>query len=441
MSSSLLSYQKPHVDSLVTTLTRTYVAIDSSDTGTGKTYCACAVAERLGCSIMVICPKSVISSWSRVISSFKLKLLGISNYESIRGSVWYVDGKKSACPHLSYSKTEKCFKWNLPPKTLLVFDEAHRCKNHKTQNAKILMALKDTSLASDSKILLLSATIADVPKYFRPFASLIGLCPDSRLFSIFLRNLQRRSPSQPLMYLLHRIIFPDFGSRLKISSLGDQFPRQMILADSYSMGNEVEKKIAEQYQLIHTVMTAAKEQEEQANCRLVQLLRARQKIEALKLPTIIELTRDHIESGSSVVVFTNFKDSLNLLAAELGAKCLIHGDQTLAERDAAIELFQQNKERLIICQIQSGGVGISLHDTTGKYPRVSIISPSWSAQDIAQALGRIYRANTKSAVIQKVVYCANTVEEQICQVIQEKLNNYSQINDGQMESKIKISAV
>ena len=51
---------------------------------------------------------------------------------------------------------------------------------------------------------------------------------------------------------------------------------------------------------------------------------------------------------------------------------------------------------------QAGGTGLSLHDVNGEHPRVSLISPSFSAIDLKQALGRIHRAGAKSPAVQKL---------------------------------------
>ena len=59
-------------------------------------------------------------------------------------------------------------------------------------------------------------------------------------------------------------------------------------------------------------------------------------------------------------------------------------------------MFNSDKSRIIICNIASGGCGISLHDTHGIFQRISLISPSWSVRDIIQVIGRIHRAMAKS---------------------------------------------
>ena len=83
---------------------------------------------------------------------------------------------------------------------------------------------------------------------------------------------------------------------------------------------------------------------------------------------------------------------------------------------------------------QAGGVGISLHDIHGNHPRMSIISPSWSGQEMRQTLGRIHRAGSKTPAIQKIVYVAQTYEEQMCNIIKTKLRNIDALNDGELNA-------
>ena len=90
---------------------------------------------------------------------------------------------------------------------------------------------------------------------------------------------------------------------------------------------------------------------------------------------------------------------------------------------------QNNKEKIIILTLQSGGQSISLHDKTGHHPRVSIILPSFSSIDLIQALGRIHRSGVKSYCYQNIIFCANTHEENICNKIKNKIKFMKDINE------------
>ena len=92
----------------------------------------------------------------------------------------------------------------------------------------------------------------------------------------------------------------------------------------------------------------------------------------------------------------------------------------------------------MLVNLAAGNAGISLHDLTGKFPRGSIVFPSFSAINLVQALGRIHRAEGKTTCIQKIVFAADTIEERCCQRVQAKLDNLDMLNDGDLIGDIKI---
>lgn len=433
----LLHYQIPHCKQLLAAMRNYAAAIDSSDTGTGKTYTAVALCAIMKLKPFVICPKAVITPWKRVLKFIGIPTYGIINYESIKMGKYYDPlGRKVECPYIEILDGGKNFKWKLPEDALLIFDEVHKCKNVKAANSKLLTSAKDNKY----KTLMLSATSADKPAYFANCAYALGLCSNVKIFKIWIKKLHSESMKASQMLALHHVIFPKLGSRLKIADLGDAFPKNQVTAETYSMGEEVEKQIQKEYELLAFAVKERRTQEANARCILERMLRARQKIEALKVQSFIEQAEDYLENGLSVVIFVNFTDTLSLLASKLNCDTLVHGGQTMVERDQSIDDFQSNKKRLIICQIQSGGVGISLHDIHGGHPRVSIISPTWSAQDLVQALGRIHRAEGKTPCLQRIMFCANTIEEDMSHNLQLKLDNYASLNDGKEVSNTRLAA-
>ena len=106
----------------------------------------------------------------------------------------------------------------------------------------------------------------------------------------------------------------------------------------------------------------------------------------------------------------------------------MHGTQTTAERESNINMFQENKSDIIICTAGTGSVGISMHDLYGKQ-RVSLISPSFSSNELIQELGRIHRVGSKTPAIQRIIYCKNTCEQIICNRLREKIKFIDQLND------------
>lgn len=64
-TSSLLDYQKNHAQILINILEKNNVALDASEPGIGKTYIASFICQQLNLIPIVICPKNVISSWTK----------------------------------------------------------------------------------------------------------------------------------------------------------------------------------------------------------------------------------------------------------------------------------------------------------------------------------------------------------------------------------------
>lgn len=496
--SKLLAYQVPHTLQLFECLSERKRVLDASDTGTGKTYCALASCKMLKLKPFIICPKSVISNWVETCKYFDLDYLGIANYEMIKNGKYYTENYEPVnCPFMDKQtkstidpKTKKSIKENdyefyLPNDTLVIFDEAHRCKNSGTDTSKLLIALNK----NDIKIMLLSATISDKINCFKPFGVIFGFYKEvsgfrkwlndkknilenkknilenkknSKFYDVFDYNKfldnenfsdfndfsesndstidetkKDNNKDEEKLKIIHESIFPNYGSRMKIKELGDLFPQNTISANCYNLNNKDE--VDKIYNEINDLIKEIKNKETKANA-LGKLIRARQKVEMLKIPLFIELAEEALESNYSVVIFVNYLDTLEQIKKELSdySPQIIKGGQSIEERTENIKNFQSNKNKVLIAMCQAGNVGISLHDIHGGHPRMSIISPTWSGQDMKQVLGRIHRSGAKSPAVQKIVYVAKTYEEDICKLIKNKLTNIDAINDAEFAGpKIK----
>ena len=173
-----------------------------------------------------------------------------------------------------------------------------------------------------------------------------------------------------------------------------------------------------------------------AASQMTILLRARQAVELYKVPALVEMTRDAVEEGMSVVLLVNFDETIERLSLALNARdSVIRGGQSPADRQRVIELFQRNEVPVVVANIRAGGVGVSLHDPTGNRPRLSLISPSFSAQDLRQALGRVHRAGG-AASIQKICFAAGTCEQHTAQLCAAKLAHIDLLNDGDLAAPV-----
>lgn len=446
----LLSFQIPHLYQMYESFQENNCIIDASDTGTGKTYVGLALSSMLNLKPFIICPKSVISNWVSVAKDLGVEMFGVSNYESLKNGKYYTpDFEKVKCPYMDIidneddekkddEKKKKIskldFAFYFPKDIIIIFDEAHRCKNYKSITSKLLLSI---SKNNNNKILLLSATITDKINCFKPFGVTFGFYNDVKNFRKWMRKklLMNKNKYQYLenddyrmLNIIHDNIFPEKGSKMKISELGDLFPKNQVTARLYFCQNYDE--IQKQYEMIKKVFEDYKQKEEKTFFPLAKIMYARMRIEQYKIPIIIDLATEALDNGYSVVIFTCFSETMYGLADHLKTDCLIHGQQSREERQSSIDDFQSNKSNIIISMIQAGNVGISLHDIHGGHPRMSLINPSWNGIEMKQALGRIHRAAAKSPALQRIIYCYKTYEEEICKLIEKKINIIDTINEG-----------
>ena len=424
----LFKWQLDHAGALRHALMEYGYAKDGSDTGTGKTVIALTVAKSLGLTPFIVCPKSVVPSWNEWSEKFDLKPL-VYNYEKlIRGKTEY------------YKRKGSQRSWTLhPERVLLIFDEDHRCKGAKSENAKMMIAAKKRGLLT----LSLGATSCANPVEMRALGYLLDLHDDRGWWNWALKNgckrgtfggLQFNGNKSALKRIHDHIYKRGRGSRLRIQDLPPgSFPDGNVIAQGYDVGSTVE--INEIYEDLRIKLQDIDSKRDDEDNALVMQLRARQEVELKKVPVFEELARDILEGGSSVVIFVNFRDTLEALLRRLAGLheiSLIEGTQSGVSRDIEVRRFQRDETRICLCMTQAGGTGLSFHDVNGKHPRVSLISPSFSAIDLKQAIGRIHRAGAKSPAVQKIIFADNTVEMRVCKLVRQKLNNIDLINDDEL---------
>jgi len=441
ITKGLRPWQIGATERLISSIKYWGASVDGSELGTGKTFQALGVVRELDVPFSVVCPKPVIHQWKKVIKNhFNLtdKSRGIINYELL------IRGRKDseiASYVLSRETRRNKFVWKLPKNTIIVWDEAHRLKNRKTKSSKACIEAHKQGY----KQLFLSATMATSPLDLYT----IGMC--TKIFKTVpeyykwtyahgvykgMWGLEFNNSSRVLKQI-HHYLFEERGVRL-LRDVIPNFPETEIIVNAYDMEEEETAKIREIYDEMKKELKKIETKENTDASEMAIRIRALQKTEILKIPLIEEMVREGIDSNMSVVVFLNYSDSIDALAKRLDTNCIYDG-RNESSRQKNIQLFQENKEHILITNIAAAREGINLGDELGGHPRLSVISPGYSIIKIKQALGRIHRENSKSKSIQKIVYIANTQEEQVVDSVGQKLENLTLINNGEItDNDLKI---
>ncbi len=447
---SLLAPQREHAVNMLNSIYMNGVAADLSETGTGKTYVAAWVAKQLNVPLVVICPKVVRKSWNEVLAKFGIKANVVINYEKLtRGNTSYLTFKNDK------DEYAENYQFGFPKDALVILDETHKCKALKSKNSTMLVALKQNGY----KLFLLSATAATNPVEMRSFGYATFL-HNLANFKNFLSSCNVRTNrfgafeidmannvTRQAMSDIHDTLFNKLkvAGRMTRKMFGNIFPDNRVMAEAFDMGANTDK-INRVYELMEAELAAL--EESSSNYKQHQfaiMTKARRMAELLKVPTFVEMIEDLYDEGISPVIFVNYTETVEAIKKKLDQKnkfkdqiAFIVGGQSNTNRDRDIEMFQNNTKRIMIANLSAGNAGISLHDLIGNNPRHSIISPSFSAIQLIQALGRIHRAEGKSPCIQKVVFAAGTIEEDACYRVQAKINNLDALNDGDLTSGIRV---
>jgi superfamily II DNA or RNA helicase len=448
----LLEYQTANVLKDINTILKKNVCLGASDTGVGKTYMALAVCKELGKRPIIVSPKMIMPNWIDICEYFEIEPYDIVNFETIRNCKTYKNYNFLArvkSPYIKAAKKNSVFDYiwfDIPDDAILIIDEAHRCRNPTTDNGKWLLSTKQLILKK-IPVMMLSATICEKIKDMKILFYLFDIIPTPRAYMSYIKSLKYKYPEHKVdkkdypdviefekakanstSIIIYKEI-RDYVSRIKISELGSRFPSNQWCAQQFIA--EETDEIAVAYEEIAECMAELKKNP--GGNHLARIIKLKQEIELRKVPIFIEQAQLYLDEGKSVIIFVNYLDTLRLLVDALGIECIISGEYSLQEKNRAVELFQTNQKKIIICQIRAGGVGISLHDIYGGHPRVSLINYPDSASDLLQALGRAPRAGAKTPVLQRIIFVANVEYERvIMQNINRKLTNISAINDGDL---------
>lgn len=329
--------------------------------------------------------------------------------------------------------------WTLPDNAVVGADEFHKAGADTSINSKMMV--------SCPRVLALSATVANNPIKMKAIGTRLRLfaAPDYYAW-LFAHGCKKgyfggfefvEDRREAVLRKLHAEIFPARGCRVRWQDVPN-FPGTTILPEIYERENlsPEDKRIIDRLAVLEA---KAADDQAQDKPEITLLLREREYLETLKLPILVDLANAALDNGKSVVIFTSFRYSLTWLGSTLGGDSkisLIWGEQTHAERERNVRNFQTNATRICIAQVGAGGVGVDLHDVTGKWPREALICPTFSVVELRQALGRVHRATALTPSLQRIVYLANTVEEKICRVVKAKLDNLDLLNDGDVHNVI-----
>lgn len=417
--------------------------------GTGKTFIGSGVikevirrAEEAGTTarILIVIPGkrigSLVKQWKDVLDgTFGLKM---DVFEQGAGQgIWHMSAA-------AMSNVKKGFEWGTFD--LAVFDEGHLFSN--LAGARRAINARAARRASRN-VLQLTATPFEFPWDF-------GYLDNLRLW-----GKGRKFADFPQWLAAHGVRLTRNGrqwyfvksSREEIIRTLIQIRREMVEAGVYTqramkmdrkLNNtfvevSVDDVMGPYYRSVMRTIDLLEERSRGVERNLLKSARVtftKRINELAKIPKAIELAKRFEKQGKSVILFLQYKmgftlgpkmaerfpaldrvitgldDNLRLglqrIVQELGGEgkvAQIHGLRTQKQRDADLGSaesgtgFLGGEKKFLVATGPAGGTGLSLHDTTGKNPRVQInLTAPWTGKEMEQQSGRSYRFGSKSDV-------------------------------------------
>lgn len=444
----LYDYQKPHCEKIVKSLKTRKSYIDCSTMGTGKTVMALYIAKTLKLDIYVICPVSMKEVWETTAKRYKIKIIDIISYQTLRG----VKDKKMSHKYLTREdkkeikngKDNKTTKYKITEEmreiiekgVLCIFDEIQNVKN-KTAQAKACTTIT-SNIKGRSRIALLSATPIDKVEQISNVYKMMGILKENEELTTtgsFGRDFEY-SGLQKIIDISKKInlketikIINEIGINTKTGNkiayelltkiMKEEYiniaikpKRQEIESDikdgEYNLTPTYMKKIKEGIDLIH-LSVIMKDNKIDKIDDISGVMKGMHKIEQAKMKIITRITREKLkERRRKVIIYVNYKDSIETLREKLieYEPLIMDGSTKQKERMNITKKFNyaNSKYRVLIANMKVGGTGISLHDTDGRYPRTMYIVPTYSIMDLHQATGRVNRAGNKSRPEIRFIY-------------------------------------
>ena len=433
---TLREWQVPLAEHQTRVLRTERCMLSACHTGSGKTYLAVQTIRDLGMPALVVCPKIAVSQWNGVIDGMDARgnVIGVVNPERLvasKNNPWY--------------RNDQGWLLGGDVPRLLVFDEVHRGASGPDSKTTLALARWCNRAHPDNKVLAMSATPFETPMKMRAVGYLMGFHRFTeqsfyewcRRYGCGYRDVGWGRTRRRIFEFTRDRTRADAIMRTLRHEMGDRFMtvgpdeipgfpdevKEVVLVDLAKRDHDA---------LVRAYAEMPERIQHMSEDDMVKTLRLRQQAEFCKAETIAQMACDLVGDGNSVFVMVNFTDARKRVEEYLDKKGVkyasIYGGQCDSERQAGIDAFQANRIPVIIGMAAACSVALSLHDERHERPRVSLISPGYSASEFSQGLGRIRRVGGTTAV-QKIVIAAGSVEERVGRAIEMKMANLDALTD------------
>lgn len=407
--------------------------------GLGKTLQSIGIVDTASAyPCLVICPSSLKINWQREFEKFTDKkalvldnatrtswpyLLGmgmfhvaIVNYESLKKFfVWDIKGGKT------FTLKDVVFNRDINIFKSVIMDESHRLKDPTAQQTMFTRGIVE---GKEWRILLSGTPVVNHAQDLVAQLAIMG-----RLLSDFGSRGK---------------FLADYGENENLSELSDKlYDTCMIrrekakvltqLPDKTRTDLYVEISNRDEYDLAAADLAAYLREYTECTDReirrkmrmeaLVKFMTLRSLASKGKVKQATDFIRNYLANGKPLIVFCSLKEIVKALQKQFPDAVRVTGDDSLAEKQAAVDAFQNGEAQLIICSIKAAGVGLTLTASSN----VAFVEFPWTYADCCQCEDRAHRIGQKNNVTCYYLIGRSTIDPVLYNIIHKKRSIANQI--------------
>lgn len=415
----------------------------ADDMGLGKTLqcislCADEVTSTFSAPLLIVTTKSLKINWHREFEKFaphlKNSIIDFSNYvekKTQKSNTIYIATYGELASHVSTLQTLSF--------QIAFFDEIQVAKNAETHIFRTLKMIKasckiglsgtplENNLAELWSVfsIVFPELLGDRKDFLHRYANNIDLLK-SQISPFLLRRTKSEVLTELPIYT-EKIIYCRFSKE------------QRDLYDSLLRGfkRDLKRKMrkGEVYDTSRWLKYLLYLRETCCNTSLLPLEFNPNELEiSAKNDYLLEAIQAHIEKHEKCVIFGQFIENLQFIKDKLLRRQIkvFYVDGTTTNRQAIIDDFNNYLDSVLLISLKTGGLGLNLTSAWYAY----ILDPWWNPAVEKQAADRLYRmGQTKDVTVIKLI-AADTVEEKILNLQNEKKNLFEDIIEGNQTHSI-----
>ena len=402
----------------------------ADDMGLGKTYQSIVAALECGVErVLIICPSSLKINWMREVQNFcdDVSIISGNHWNPDRFTIVNYDILKNF--HTVAERNKEYEDWELMRDIvefnpdLLILDEAHYVKNHKSKRGAILKDLSK-NFGCERVWLLTGTPIANRPMDYYNLLSII----DSPITNNWVHYAKTYCDGMRFKKG-GRFIWVTKGAS-NLDELAAKTRRTILRRKKEDVLDLPEKLITPVYLELENVDGYKSVWEDYLEKRrvegkkgnpardLVEMTLLRTFIAMETVPYSIEKAEEALELNKKVIIFCNFNDEMDAFIRHFGNKCVcVRGGMSDKQKQLSVDRFQEDDScQVFVGQIKAAGVGLTLTEAE----IVIMNSLDWVPGNHEQAEDRAYRIGQKETVNIYYMLMDDTIDTLVWDILNEK---------------------